>query len=202
MKYTLLTGLLALALVSCENPADATTDATVGQTQAVAQASASAQTYLFTEASSFAFTGSKVTGSHSGGFKQLSGEFKLENGQPVSGSFTIDMTSIFSDHEKLTAHLSNADFFNIPQHPTATFEVTEFGAVQDGGLSVSGNLTMVGQTHNISFPATVTQADDLITIEAEFDINRQDWGISYPGRKDDLIRDEVVIDFTLVAQAQ
>ena len=35
-----------------------------------------------------------------------------------------------------------------------------------------------------------------------FDINRQDFGISYAGKVDDLIRDEVVIKLNLISQAQ
>ena len=34
---------------------------------------------------------------------------------------------------------------------------------------------------------------------AEFSLMRFDFGIVYPGKKDDLIRDEVVVKFDLVA---
>jgi hypothetical protein len=36
-------------------------------------------------------------------------------------------------------------------------------------------------------------------IIAEFSINRQNWGISYPGKPDNLIRDDVVVRFDLNA---
>ena len=52
--------------------------------------------------------------------------------------------------------------------------------------------------------ATVSDAvdGDQVSIHAKFDINRKDWGVVYDGRADDLIRDEVVIEFKLVAASE
>ena len=36
------------------------------------------------------------------------------------------------------------------------------------------------------------------TVSASFDINRQNWGIAYPGKSDDLIKDDVQIRLNLV----
>ena len=204
MKNTVqyIAGVMVLAFVSCENPADATTDAQVGEAQEVASASAEAVTYTFTENSKITFIGSKMTGTKSGGFEKTQGEFKLVDGKPVSGSFTIDMNSIYSENEKLTAHLKNEDFFNVPQYPESKFEVTEFGALVDGSQQVSGNLTMLGVTKNITFPAQVTQTEEMIMLKSKFDIKRHDWGIVYKGKPDDLIRNEVIIEFDLVAKVQ
>ena len=40
---------------------------------------------------------------------------------------TIDMTSVYSDDEKLTQHLSSPDFFDVAKFPTATFARLEIG---------------------------------------------------------------------------
>ena len=55
----------------------------------------------------------KVGGAHNGGFKTFNGVVELVEGKPEvkSISVEIDNTSIFSDDEKLTGHLKNADFF-------------------------------------------------------------------------------------------
>jgi hypothetical protein len=45
----------------------------------------------------------------------------------------------------------------------------------------------------------VTDAEVKATA-AQFVINRQDWGIAYPGMKDDLIKNEVGIAFELMAK--
>jgi polyisoprenoid-binding protein YceI len=51
-----------------------------------------------------------------------------------------------------------------------------------------------------TFPATVIKEGDTVKVNAEFDINRKNWGIEYAGKADDLIRDEVVIKFDLAAE--
>ena len=50
---------------------------------------------------------------------------------------------------------------------------------------------------SISFPATIKAAADSVAVDAEFAINRKDFGIVYKGKADDLIRDEVVIKLNL-----
>ena len=203
IKYQLFTicACATLALVSCDNPADDTTDAEVSVAKEVlAKGADGAKIYNFTENSKITFIGSKLTGSMSGGFKKTEGAFKLKDGKPVSGSFTIDMNSIYSENDKLTAHLKNEDFFNVPQFPIAKFEVTEFGSMEDNVQLLSGNLTMLGVTKNITIPAKVAQSEEMVKLTSKFDINRHDWGIVYKGKPDDLIRNEVVIEFDLEAK--
>jgi polyisoprenoid-binding protein YceI len=52
---------------------------------------------------------------------------------------------------------------------------------------------MHGVTAQISFPATIDVTPDSVTGQAEIRINRQKFGIVYPGMADDLIKDEVVL---------
>ena len=47
--------------------------------------------------------------------------------------------------------------------------------------------------------ATITVEEGSVRAQAEFFIKRNDFGIIYPGKPDDLIRDEVVIRFDLIA---
>lgn len=188
-----------LALTSCKNPADETTDAQVGEAAPAATA-AGGTSYAFTKNSTIGFTGSKVTGSHSGSFEKFEGSFVVKDKKPVSGEFTIEMGSTISDSEKLTRHLKSADFFDVPQFSTTQFVVTEFTKKGEQGYDLSGNLTLHGVTKNITFPTQVEVANDLIKVKAQFDIKRQDFGISYPGKKDDLIRDEVIIKLNLEAK--
>jgi len=201
MKYTVIALGALFSFSSCKNPADVTTDAEVSEPTEAASSSGG-QTYFFDEESSIAFVGSKVTGSHGGEFEKVTGSFSLKDGEPQSGEFTIEMDSLTSDAEKLTAHLKNADFFDVENHPESQFVVTGFAKKSESDYDLSGNLTLRGATKNITFPTKVEQSGDEVRISAEFDINRQDFGISYPGRKDDIIRDEVIIKLDLAAKAQ
>lgn len=205
MKSKFLALVLAapLAFVSCENPADKTTDAKVsGSVEKLASSATGGTRYLFTPASEVNFVGSKVTGSHAGGFKVFSGYFTIKDGKPVGTDHKviIEMDSIFSDDEKLTTHLKSPDFFDVVKYHQATFDVTGVQQDSDTACIISGNFTLHGITKNIGFPATVSRDGDNVRIYAKFDINRKDFGIIYAGKMDDLIRDQVVIELKLEAK--
>eukprot|EP00903_Cladosiphon_okamuranus_P003928 g3926.t1 len=180
---------------------DKTATAKVGEEKTALAGSGSK--FTFAEESSVEFTGSKVTGSHDGGFKDITGHFTLdETGiAPTSGLITIQMKSVFTDDEKLTEHLKSADFFDVENFPTATFTMTDVKETGSMGYEVSGNFDLHGITKNITFPAVANRNGDTATVKAEFDINRKDFGIVYAGKADDLIRDEVVIRFNLEANS-
>ncbi len=205
-KYLLALVPLPLFFASCGNPADETESATVTDAVEIAEsADAPAEgsiTYTLQPESEINFVGSKVTGSHDGGFKTFTGSFTVADGQLVGTGhqIVIDMNSVWSDNENLTAHLKNEDFFDVEKHPTSTFVLTGIEAgSEEGKYMVSGNLTLIDNTRNLTFPATASVDGEKVSIHAKFDINRKDWGVIYAGRADDLIRDEVVIELKLIA---
>ena len=210
MKTSLLItplALIASLLVSCENPADKTTDAVVGDAkdkELVAGPSGSLK-YVFTEASTIEFVGSKVNGDRqNGGFRKVTGHFTLKDGIPVGNDHRveIDMTSIHTESDKLTGHLKNKDFFEVSKYPTSVYDVTSIEKKSDTLYTVTGNLSMHGVTKSVTFPATVEHSGETAKISAEFDINRFDWKIEYKGAADNLINDEVILRFKLEAKPE
>ena len=150
--------------------------------------------------SAIAFIGSKVTRSHNGGFRNFAGELKVVNGQ-VAGTgnkVVIDTSSLFADDPRLTGHLKGPDFFGVAQYPTATFISTAM-APQGTNWTVTGDLTLHGVTKSISFPAKIEVSDDGVHVTSVFKINRNDFGIVYPGMANDLIRQDVVLSFNVKA---
>src|SRR5206468_2871416 len=116
-----------------------TNNAVAGATPAAA--SAPTVTYVVVpENSSIDFIGSKVTGSHKGGFKKFDGQVAVQNGHIANtgNKVLIDMTSIWTDTDRLTGHLQTPDFFNVAQFPTATFETISV-ADQGTNAMVTGN---------------------------------------------------------------
>ncbi|TVR04001.1 MAG: YceI family protein [Deltaproteobacteria bacterium] len=207
----------ALLLVACPNPARDVPAATLEEAEAeTAEPSADEGAEpaeeeagepevlaISHENSRIDWVGSKVTGSHDGGFREFSGTLTLHPTHPTRSSIdiTIDATSIWSDDDRLTGHLRNDDFFDVENHPTAAFRTTEIreGAEGEATHVLVGDLTMRGTTQRISFPATVTITDEAVNANAEFSINRMDFGVSYAGMANDLIRPEVVIRLQLEA---
>lgn len=204
--YLLLVALLPLLAVGCANPADNAPDAVVQDAApepAPEPMAVAADVYALSEDSTIGFVGAKVTGSHEGGFKSFEGTVSVTGGTPEGSSVEvmIDTTSLWTDAEKLTGHLKSADFFDVEGHPTASFKSTEIVKGDDGTYTLTGNLDLHGITKQISFPANVEASADGFAATAEFSINRMDFEIVYPGKPDDLIRDEVLIKLDLKSAA-
>ena len=70
---TLLFSLVVSLLAGCANPADKTEDAKVAEAVDAVKTVADAKTYSISGDSTISFVGSKVTGSHDGGFLNFSG---------------------------------------------------------------------------------------------------------------------------------
>lgn len=132
---------------------------------------------------SIEFVGSKEDGSsHNGGFKEFSGYFMPPaDGEPGRISLTIKTPSLWADNDRLTGHLKNLDFFNVPAHPEATFESTEIKAAEGGDATheITGDLTLLGNTESITFPATVAGEGDALTLAADFTFDRSRYGMTY-----------------------
>jgi len=196
----------ALVLAGCSDPADKVTKATVSSStnaNATAAGTSAANSKYFTfgpENSTINFVGSKVTGYHNGGFRKFNGELRTVAGKLVEGGtkVVIDMDSTYADNDRLTGHLKSPDFFNAAQIPTATF-VTKSISQQATNTLVTGDLTLHGVTKQISFPATITVAENSVELTADFAINRFDFQIIYPGKANDLIRKEVVLKLRIKA---
>ncbi|MDH3628926.1 MAG: YceI family protein [Acidobacteriota bacterium] len=197
--------MLVLSGVGCSNPASNAPDAEVGDAVSVSDSNRGEAptgfTYVIDETSTIEFVGAKVTGIHDGGFDSFDGSIKLIADDPTQSSIelNIDATSIWTDNEKLTGHLKSPDFFEVETYPTAVFQSTSIVAAEDGGFDVTGNLNLHGVEKSITFPATIVLGHGTVTATAEFSIKRFDFGIVYPGAKDNLIKDEVLIRFNLTA---
>jgi polyisoprenoid-binding protein YceI len=145
---------------------------------------------LTSENTTVKFTGSKKDGKNDGSFKKLDGTLSLD-GSDVSKakvSVTIDINSITTDHKLLTSHLKSPDFFDAKKFPQATFVSKKITGNKNKGYTVTGDLTMHGVTHAVTFPATTTVTDGTTTVSAQFSIKRSDWGINYSLEK---VNDEV-----------
>jgi polyisoprenoid-binding protein YceI len=198
----------SIFLIACEDPAAnkaraLTSDASTPITNSSKTAPKKGETLAITpENSKILFTGSKVSGKHDGGFNKFTGTIDLVNGKPEESSVTIDIetASVFTDADGLTKHLQTGDFFEVEKFPKASFESTKIVADPGNGASnytVTGDLELHGARKSVTLPATITTAATDVAVNAEFSINRKDFGIVYTGKADDLIRDDVVIKLDL-----
>jgi polyisoprenoid-binding protein YceI len=87
-----------------------------------------------------------------GRFNKMKGEFSIDKDDASKSSITltIDAESVDTNNGGRDKHLKSADFFNVKQFPTIMFKSKSLKAVKDG-YEVTGDLTMHGETKEISF---------------------------------------------------
>lgn len=206
-----LIGVSAILFTSCvsnpEGERAATTDAI--ETDIIADGTTLA---LDTSASQVIWHANKVSKEHFGEVSLTSGNINVSSeGKITGGNFTIDMNTIEvqdlepgDSRDRLAGHLKNEDFFDVTKYPTASFEITSVteGATPND-LVIAGNLNMHGVTKNITFNAKVTESTPTsVVADADFNVAREDWGVNYQGKADDLISKEFNLKIKIVAKNQ
>jgi polyisoprenoid-binding protein YceI len=212
MKLTFSSIVLAasLSLVACQSeitdkPAAEVSDTavtTATDTASTAPAGPTSTANVIKEKSSIGFVGAKVVGDHTGQFQNFDGTLEYAGNRPQKVSFTIDLNSVKTDQEKLDGHLKSPDFFDVAKYPTATFTSTSLaeapaGAADGATHMLEGTLDLHGVTKNVTIPVKTEQTADGVRTTSEFTINRHDWGVSYKGAPDNLIKDNVLIKLDL-----
>jgi polyisoprenoid-binding protein YceI len=153
------------------------------------------------EASTIKWTATKVTGEHYGSVQFKEAELDVQNGQLKGGSFTVDMNTIQDlDMEgewkaKLEGHLRSDDFFSVATYPTASFVTTNVKSLGNGKYSVTGDMTIKGKTHPLTFEANLANN----TATATLKIDRTLYDVRYGSTKFfDALGDKAIYDeFTL-----
>jgi len=222
-----LVAILAFAFTTCTN-APESDEAKTSEAKTESDSATGEALKVDTTASKVEWVATKVSGYHTGTVHVKNGELQVKDGNITGGSFTLDMTSIAvtgpkgsdpAGNAKLLGHLKSPDFFEVDKNPDATFVITGVqpftGAVQDTAdprqeeineykvpnptHTVSGNLTIKGVAKNIEFPARITVTGNSADAIAKFNIDRTQWNIVYPGKPDDLIRNDIHLGIALKA---
>lgn len=169
---------------------------------------------LDTDASVLKWRGSKLFGfgDHYGTLKFDLGQVILDDGQLLGGTFIVDMnTMVNTDGEysqNLIDHLSNQDFFDVENYPTATLVMTkiEFYPPEQPlaplkKMRITADLTIKGISKDVNFYAELN--DSNTEIHTKLVIDRTRWGITYGAKsvtnvQDHIISDAVEFDVKLV----
>jgi polyisoprenoid-binding protein YceI len=142
------------------------------------------------------FVGSKPQGKHDGGFKAVSGSASADGTDPTTLKLKLDIdtTSLYTDTPKLTQHLKSPDFFAVKTHPKAKFVSNKVEKSGDG-YTITGDFTLLGKTKSIAIPARIAVGKNGLTINSQFTINRQDYGMSFgTGKVDDEVKIKVAVN--------
>jgi polyisoprenoid-binding protein YceI len=149
-------------------------------------------------------------GGHHGYVYISNGGLMIEKNQLVGGSVEVDMNTIEDERHNsdnnLINHLKDPDFFDVKKFPISTFSITKVAAVDKENIEVSGNLTIKGVTHEVTFPAKVEVNGKTLNANGKLIIDRTKWDVRYRSGKffDDLadraISDDVEFEMNIAAR--
>lgn len=118
-----------------------------------------------------------------GRFGALSGQGTVGDDGSVTGSLTIDATSVDTGNRRRDDHLRSADFFEVETHPSFTFDVSGATLTGPGQAMVDGSLTIKGATGSLHVPVSVRRTGDGVDVQAEVpDLDRREWGLTWAKR--------------------
>jgi polyisoprenoid-binding protein YceI len=144
-------------------------------------------------------------------FKQAEGSFVFDAEAPSVSDINvvINAASVFTNHEARDAHLRNADFLDVANHPKITFRGTS--AEQTGPRTgrIIGDLSIRGVTKPVSLDVIWNKSGtypfgdqhEAIGISARTTIKRSDFGMTY-ALTGDLVGDEIdiILEFEAIRQ--
>ncbi|EAQ80834.1 YceI family protein [Blastopirellula marina] len=128
-----------------------------------------------------------------GKFGELTGTATFAEGAPREIKVEIKTESLTTEIEKLTGHLKSPDFFNVREFPVASFKTTGIESTEPGKFAITGDLTLLGETKSITFPATVKDGK----LKADFKIDRTEYGMNYDVSK---VEKEVAMTIEVTAK--
>ncbi|MFT6986496.1 MAG: polyisoprenoid-binding protein YceI [Psychromonas sp.] len=90
-----------------------------------------------------------------GRFNNFNGKFSFDpkNIEASSVTVNVDTTSLDSNHAERDKHIKSSDFINASKFSTAQFSSTKVTKKENGGLAITGNLTLHGVTKIITIDA-------------------------------------------------
>ncbi len=134
----------------------------------------------------------------------VSGELVYDAEDPSKSSVTatIPLDAIRTGNPKLDEHLQKDDFFDVANHPTASFVSTAVAKGADGRLSVTGNLSLHGATHPVTLAVTMNGQGEHpmrkkpgIGFDAVAEVRRSDFGVDkYVPVVSDAVHVEITVE--------
>ena len=166
-----------------------------------------------TDASEVKWEGKKIAYGHYGTVKIASGSLDFDADGLAGGKFNLDMTTIKNDdiedaekNAKLIGHLKSDDFFSVENHPVSTFVITQTEALDDDMYEITGDLTIKGITHPVTFEAEVKEGNGVVSANASMTFDRSKYDVKFQSGSffenlgDKAIYDDIEMEVMLVAK--
>lgn len=124
-----------------------------------------------------------------GVFGTVSGEFiyDMETQELSEVEVSIDAASVNTFDAARDGHVRNKDFLDVSTHPEITFVATGGSATSDTAGTVTGDLTILGETRPVTLDVTLNKAAEYpfghkrltLGLSITASVNRSDFGMTY-----------------------
>jgi polyisoprenoid-binding protein YceI len=89
----------------------------------------------------------------------------------------VDVTSADTQSSDRDEALADAEWFDYPKYPQATFLTTAFKSIDAGHYEATGTLTIKGISKDIAFPFTWEEHDGMAHLQGDTTVQRTDFHI-------------------------
>jgi polyisoprenoid-binding protein YceI len=145
----------------------------------------------------------------SGRFTEFTGNILYDEQDPSKSTVSVKIqgASVNTENKMRDDDLRSANFFDVAKYPEITFQSSRIEKQGDGYLCV-GTLAMHGVSKEITIPFAVLGkikdpwGNTRIGLEAEFKIDRRDWGLTYSKTLDSgglVVGNDIKIDLNVEA---
>jgi polyisoprenoid-binding protein YceI len=140
-----------------------------------------------------------------GRFNDISGTVSIDNRdepKELAIKAEVEAKSVDTNDKKRDKHLKKEDFLDVKQFKKITFETKKNKRLEDGKFELTGDLTLLGETHPLTVVFEVTGVKKLgigkytIGGEATFTIKRSEFGMD---KMPEEIADEVTVTVSIQA---
>ena len=141
-----------------------------------------------------------------GTFTRFDGLARLDVADPGASrvELRIDAGSLDTGQPDRDAHLRSADFLDVEQFPDITFVSTAVEQIDDDEYTVTGDVTIKGQTRQVAVDFTLTGSsldpfgNTRVGFEGALALKRSDWGLVWNAALETggvLVSDKVQLEF-------
>lgn len=114
-------------------------------------------------------------------------DYDIEKQELGDVSVTIDAASVDTFNDARDEHVRNKDFLDVANHPEITFTANGGTPASDTSGTVTGELTLLGQTRPITLNVTLNKAAPypfghkrfVLGLSLETSLKRSDYGMMY-----------------------
>lgn len=168
------------------------------------QAAATQYSTVVPESSEVRFHYQQMGVGMDGEFTRFTGELDFDTEQPeaASASFAVDLSSVDTGTTDGDEEIVRPDWFDVDNHPKATFVSETIKVVGDGELEVTGTLTIKGTEQTVTLPAAFSATGDAAVFEGEFTLRRGDFNIGEGSWSTfDIVANDVTVTVKITAKA-